>query len=113
MGRANAHFVVVFNRIPEVAAEVEVRARATVARAAEQAAADAKQRAPVATGFLRDSISAQVDGKDADVIAAAEYAAYVEYGTYKAAAKPFFTSAVEGSKSILFSPSNYFPRSAL
>lgn len=90
-------FVIVFNRIPELIAMVDANARSAPKKVADRIAATARSYAPVDTGALRGSIeSVSVEaGYSADVIAGAEYAAYVEYGTYKMAAQPFLTPAVE------------------
>lgn len=55
----------------------------------------ALQLVPVDTGYLRSSIDAFVDGDMAVAQAEAHYAQYVEYGTWKMEAQPFFTPAVE------------------
>lgn len=57
---------------------------------------EAKRRAPVRTGFLRSKITAKKAGKNgADVISAAPYAAYVEYGTSKMAPRSHMRPAIE------------------
>jgi HK97 gp10 family phage protein len=57
--------------------------------------ADMKQRAPVDTGFLRNSIQSEFENDLTGVIGVgAEYAAHVEYGTSRAAAQPFFEPAM-------------------
>jgi HK97 gp10 family phage protein len=106
-------FFVVFNRIPQVIAEVEANARKTVAEVADSAATDAQRRASVQTGYLRQSISAQVHGKSAEVKADAPYARYVEYGTRKTAAQPFLGPAVEAAKDEFFDPRRYFPKGSV
>lgn len=59
---------------------------------------EAKRRAPVRTGFLRSKISAAKAGKNAaDVISAAPYAAYVEYGTSKMAPRAHLRPAIEAT----------------
>lgn len=59
---------------------------------------EAKRRAPVRTGFLRSKISAAKAGKNAaDVISAAPYAAYVEYGTSKMAPRSHMRPAIEAT----------------
>lgn len=50
---------------------------------------------PVDTGYLQSSIRGSGGDTDGEVEASAEYAQYVEYGTWKMAAQPYFTSAVE------------------
>ena len=92
---ATSEFIVVFNRIPALMAAVEAQSRSAPKRVADRIAADARTRAPVATGYLRSTIeSVSVErGKTAEVRVGAEYAAYQEYGTYKMAAQPFLTPA--------------------
>jgi hypothetical protein len=51
--------------------------------------------APVRTGFLRDSI--ETNYKEGIVVALAPYASYVNYGTYKMAANPFFERGIINS----------------
>ena len=50
---------------------------------------------PVDTGYLRGSISARSGGQSAEFRVDAEYAAYVEYGTWKMDAQPYFWPALE------------------
>lgn len=54
----------------------------------------AKDLVPVDTGELRSSISASSTGDGCDCDASAEYAQYVEYGTYKMGAQPYFEPAI-------------------
>lgn len=57
--------------------------------------AQAKTRAPVATGALRNSIQTHVTGAlSAEVAVGVEYGVFVEMGTTKRAAKPFLEPAV-------------------
>lgn len=59
---------------------------------------EAKRRAPVRTGYLRSNITAKKAGKNAaDVISAAPYAAYVEYGTSRMAPRSHMRPAIESS----------------
>lgn len=59
---------------------------------------EAKRRAPVRTGFLRSKITAKKAGKNgADVISAAPYAAYVEFGTSKMAPRSHMRPAIEAT----------------
>lgn len=51
---------------------------------------------PVDTGYLQASIGASTDGGSyAEFWADAEYAQYVEYGTYKMGAQPYFQPALD------------------
>lgn len=59
---------------------------------------EAKRRAPVRTGYLRSNITAAKAGRNAaDVISAAPYAAYVEYGTSKMAPRSHMRPAIEAT----------------
>jgi HK97 gp10 family phage protein len=59
----------------------------------------AQANAPVDTGFLRDSIQvAEESDTSVTVVAEAEYAAFVEYGTRFMSAQPFFEPAIEEAK---------------
>lgn len=70
------------------------KAERVVAKVAHDIEADAKQRAPVDTGFLRSSIAAKAEGPARWVVSVgAEYGAFVEFGTHKAAAQPYFVPA--------------------
>ena len=54
---------------------------------------------PVDTGYLYSTIDADTDGFFCEAEATAEYAQYVEYGTWKMSAQPYFEPAVgEGLK---------------
>ena len=50
---------------------------------------------PVDTGYLQSTIDADTDGTFCECFADAEYAQYVEYGTWKMAAQPYFAPALE------------------
>ena len=64
---------------------------------------EARKRAPVATGALRDN-SEVTDGDGyKNIEFHQEYAAYVELGTWKMAARPFLTPAVEAGEKKLVS----------
>lgn len=64
-------------------------------RAARKLARYSREDVPVDTGFLRDSI--QASGQSVTV--GASYAGFVEFGTVKMAAQPFFWPAVERVRS--------------
>jgi len=56
----------------------------------------ASMDAPVDTGYLASHIEKEITGKDTmTVVATAEYSGYVDQGTSKMAANPFFTKNVE------------------
>lgn len=58
----------------------------------------AKNLAPVDTGNLRNSITHEVEGQEARVGSALEYAKFVELGTSKMAAQPYLYPALEQNK---------------
>ena len=62
---------------------------------------EARKRAPVATGALRDNSEAVNGDGYTNVEFRQEYAAYVELGTHKMAAQPFLTPAVEAEAKLL------------
>lgn len=55
----------------------------------------AKANAPVDTGELRASIQHDVSGANGTIEATAEHAPYVEFGTSRQRAQPFFYPAVD------------------
>lgn len=61
----------------------------------DETVADAQGRCPVRTGFLRSSISGTVTGPRLVLVAAAPYAAMVEYGTRRMPGRAFMTPAVD------------------
>lgn len=63
-------------------------------KGAEIVADAARGSCPVDTGALRASIAASAGGNSASVTAGAPYAAYVEFGTCKMAARPFLVPAL-------------------
>ena len=57
---------------------------------------------PVETGYLSSTISVQATSETGVVAeAAAEYAGYVEYGTYKMSAQPYFAPAIASATAIM------------
>lgn len=82
-------------KAPRVAADV---IRATVA----DIEADARQRVPVDTGALRDSIKGRVINQQSGEVTAGggdvDYAGYVEYGTVKMAAQPYMHPAADAAR---------------
>jgi HK97 gp10 family phage protein len=89
--RAN-HFAALAESLPDVVGRL-------IETAAVNTERGAKVRAPVRTGFLRNSIKGQMTGQtSAEVVAAAEYAGFVEYGTVRMHARPYLTPAWEGER---------------
>ena len=96
MAKGTGFYVTVdFDYIPMLIARVEAQSRSAPKKVADKVAATARKIAPVRTGNLRSSIGTQSikAGKSAEVVVTADYAAYVEYGTYKMAARPYLAPA--------------------
>lgn len=86
---------VTHNDFPRIIAGLEAKAEAIAAKTAMDLEAHAKTRAPVDTGTLKNSIQATRIGKAHwRVTVGVEYGLYVEYGTVKSRAQPFFQPAV-------------------
>ena len=84
------------NKLPRIAEELRPRAGRLVRKAAADITASAQMRAPVDTGFLRNSIHwTQAGELTAIVTVGAEYGIYVEYGTRKMRAQPYLGPAVD------------------
>jgi len=87
-----------YNRLPLIAAGASAKVGAALAKTAYDTEAAAKVLAPVAEidgGTLMNSIKAeQVGPLSWRVNAAAEYAIYVEVGTYKMNAQPYLDPAL-------------------
>lgn len=58
----------------------------------------AKEKCPVDTGRLRNSISHEVENDEGIIGTNVEYAPYVEFGTYKMKAQPFLQPALNENK---------------
>ena len=73
------------------------RAEDAIAKAAADIEAQAKARAPVDTGLLKNSINQQPpeDPLRRVVESPVNYSVYLEYGTSRAPAQPYMTPAVE------------------
>lgn len=65
-----------------------------LAQAAHLVEEEAKAMCPVRTGNLRSSITSSADGLHAEVGTDCPYAAFVEFGTYRSAAKPYLVPAM-------------------
>lgn len=84
------------SKLDQLAKHLKPAAAAIVAKAAHDVEGHAKAGAPVDTGNLRNSIAAhQADELTWRVDVAADYGAYVEFGTHKSAAQPYLGPAVE------------------
>lgn len=93
--------VIVINRVPAVTALIRGRIGVAVRKAAFDIEAQAKSRAAVDTGNMRNSINA--NGRDTDyrVDSPADYSIYQEFGTRNMAAHPFLIPAAEYVKPAL------------
>lgn len=87
--------VVVHSRVPAVAAAVHAKAALITAKAAHDIEAQAKQRAPVDTGLLRNSIRAHGQGLTWIVESPVDYSVFQEFGTSRMAAQPYMVPALE------------------
>lgn len=86
---------VVFNRFPAIKANMVMVAEAATAKAALDMEGQMKTRAPVDTGFLKNSVQAtKVGPAHWRVTVGADYGVYLEYGTRFMAAQPFFFPAI-------------------
>lgn len=79
-------------------AAAEAALREVEENSAEAITNDARDRAPVLTGYLRDHISWQREGSDVVVESEADYSAIVDEGGVNRPANPFFTGAVEAER---------------
>lgn len=57
--------------------------------------AEAQARCPVRTGYLRSTISASSTASSISCVVGADYAQYVEYGTSRQSAQPYFEPALQ------------------
>lgn len=82
------------NRLPEIIAKVPGLVSAVVKKTAFDIQDDAQEIfVPIDTGNLAGSITATIEEFSAQVQPAAEYAAYVEFGTWKMGAQPYMRPA--------------------
>ena len=97
MAQPKVQIRVEFNRFPDLISKAPDRARELVKKAAYELEARAKTEVPVDTGNLKNSLSTSLenDGMTGIVSTAVEYAAYVEFGTVKMAARPYMTPAAD------------------
>jgi len=87
---------IVLDRLPELQGQMRQRAGQAIRKAALDIEARAKAIVPVDTGNLKNSIQAQKEKEFTWIVGThVEYAPYVEYGTYKMAARPYLGPAAE------------------
>ena len=77
------------------ATELEKAIQEELEASAYQIEKQAKANCPVDTGYLRNSIKADVDNLEANIGTDVFYAPFVHDGTYKMEARPFLESAAE------------------
>ena len=83
------------NRIPAIMAKMPGAVSAVVRKTAYDILDTAQDIVPVDTGYLGGSITPTVEEYSATIQPAAEYAAYVEFGTYKMRAQPYMRPAAD------------------
>ena len=89
------------SKLDEIIAKLPGNRDKIVKSTAMHVLGEARKRAPVKTGNLRNH-SEVTDGEGyANVEFQAEYAPYVELGTYKMNARPFLTPAIEAEAKLL------------
>jgi len=81
-----------------IKAEIERMIAEAEAELAPVMAANIARETPVRTGFLRSSESAAAQPPAVQFVATAEYASFVEYGTFRQAANPFIERGVDASE---------------
>lgn len=74
---------------------IENKITKALAKSGMIVAADAKAKAPVKTGQLRDSINVKISGKSAEIGTNVEYAIYQEFGTRYIKAHPYLIPALK------------------
>lgn len=93
MARSRVRVEVNLNRLTE---EIGPAVQARLREAAQAGSADAKRRAPVDTGRLRDSIHVEdLPDYGARYGTNVEYGIYQELGTYKMRAQPFLRPSMD------------------
>lgn len=86
---------VTLNEFPKIIAGLEAKAEAIAAKTAMDLEGHAKSRAPVDTGTLKNSIQATRIGKAHwRVVVGVDYGMYVEWGTVRTRAQPYFQPAI-------------------
>lgn len=87
---------IITNRFGELGTRLPQRTADAIRAAVDETAQQARQRAPVDTGELRDSIQGRVINQfSGEVVATADHAIFQEYGTRFQPAQPYLTPAAE------------------
>ena len=100
---ATLNTYVAYNKLPAIAAKFPALVRELVDDERFDFEADVKDFIvsynAVDTGNMLNSVFSRMIGEhSAEILSPAHYSAYVNYGTYKMAARPFFSDAVERSR---------------
>lgn len=85
-------------RLAAIAANSEPMANEIVKNLGVIAHKSARSNAPVDTGALKQSITLEVEGNEAEIGSALEYAPHLEYGTTSQAAQPYLRPAVRDAQ---------------
>lgn len=94
--KISVNYKITHNRLPDIIASFPGAVSAVVKKTAMDIEADAKNECPIGiTGNLQASIKADVDEFSATIAPDTDYAAYVEFGTYKMGAKPYMRPAAD------------------
>lgn len=90
------------SRLPRITASLRPKLEAIIERTAEKVAEDARARAPVQSGALRDAIHVEDKGDLTVHVVAGDNTAFyghmVEYGTSHSPAHPFLIPALEENR---------------
>lgn len=90
---------IVANSLPDLPDAVRERLALGLAKIAKDIEADAKSRAPVRTGALKNSIQERrVRQLAREINVGVDYGAFVEFGTVRMAPRPYLTPAVEAKR---------------
>ncbi len=92
-----ARVEVVYDRLGEIARAFPEASSAILGKAAHDCEALAKQRAPVDTGRLKNSIATHGAALDWEVATDVSYAIYQEFGTRYMRAHPFMVPAADAA----------------
>lgn len=84
-----------FDNLADIAAKLPKESADIIAKGIHDIDAHATANTPRDTGNLANSKSVELDGASGRIHWSAEYAAYVNFGTYKMDAQPFASDAVE------------------
>lgn len=77
------------------------KAEMAVAKTAHDVLGTAETLVPVDTGYLKNSLSADVSGLDAEIGPTAEYGGYVELGTSRMSPQPYLAPAFDAHEGSL------------